>query len=81
MNFLEIYYTAIANKYNTDFLGAKKIVEDYIIALKTDVDNSGDDKIKTLWLEEFQGKSHPTADEFLSTIFLFGENPFTPQKQ
>jgi len=48
--------------------------------LKEDVDNSCDDKIKTLWFEEFQGKAHPTADEFLSTIFLFGKNPFTPQK-
>lgn len=80
MNFLETYYTAIAHKYNTDFSGAQKIVEEYIVELKEDVDNSCDDKIKTLWFEEFQGKAHPTADEFLSTIFLFGKNPFTPQK-
>ena len=29
MNFLEIYYTAIANQFNTDLIGAKKILENY----------------------------------------------------
>ena len=80
MTFLETYYKTIANKYNTDVDEAKKMVENYIIKLKRDIDNSNDDKVKTLWFEEFQGKSHPSADKFLSSIFLFNENPFIPNQ-
>lgn len=80
MNFLEIYYTAIANQFNTDLIGAKKILENYIMDLKRDIDNSNDDKAKKLWLEEFQGIAYPTTDDFLSVIFLFGSNPFIPEK-
>lgn len=49
MNFLEIYYTAIANKFDTDTIGAKKILENYIMELKRDLDNSNDDEAKRLW--------------------------------
>lgn len=80
MNFLEIYYTAIANKFDTDTIGAKKILENYIMELKRDLDNSNDDEAKRLWFEEFQGKPHPSTDDFLSAIFLFGSNPFIPKK-
>lgn len=48
--------------------------------LKRDIDNSNDDKAKKLWLEEFQGIAYPTTDDFLSVIFLFGSNPFIPEK-
>lgn len=80
MNFSEKYYTAIANQFNTDLIGAKKILENYIMDLKRNIDNSNDDKAKKLWLEEFQGTAYPTTDDFLSVIFLFGSNPFIPEK-
>ena len=56
VDFYQIYYTTIANYYNTDVEGAKRILEKYIIELKKDVDNSNDDndeKLKTLWKEGF----------------------------
>ena len=80
MNFLEIYYTAIAKQFNTDIVGAKNILENYIIELKRNIDNSNDSEAKRLWFEEFQGKPHPSTDDFLSVIFLFGSNPFIPEK-
>ncbi len=81
MNFLDIYYTAITNTYNTDVDGAKEIIEKYLRDLKKEIDESDDEKVKTLWYEEFAGKDYPTADEFLTTIFLFGSNPFIPKRK
>ena len=80
MNFLDGYYSCIANNFDTDTIGAKKIVEIYIKDLKRRIDESNDVKVKELWNEEFNGVLYPEADEFLSSIFLYGENPFIPQK-
>lgn len=79
MNFYEKYYNVISTKYDTDLDGAKIVLEKYIILLKEQIDKSNDEHIKTLWYEEFNGKEYPTPDEFLETIFLFGENPFIPR--
>ncbi|MBE6815222.1 MAG: hypothetical protein E7522_07225 [Ruminococcaceae bacterium] len=80
MNIYEVYYTAIANRYNTDIDGAKEIIEKYLKDLKKEIDESDDEKVKTLWYEEFAGKEYPDAEEFLNSIYLFGENPFIPKK-
>jgi len=83
MTLYEMYYTAVYNaiskKYCTDIKGAKEIVEKYITELKEKIDNSQDEHAKQFWIDEFGDKAHPTADEFLETIFLFGENPFIPK--
>lgn len=81
MNFLEIYYTAVANKYGTDFEGAEKIIAEFIKDLKKEIDESDDDEVKTLWKEEFCGVEFPDAEAFLGAIFLFGQNPFIPKKK
>lgn len=78
MNFWESYYTYIADRFNTDIDGAKKIIKIYIKELKQRIDNSDDERAKQLWLEEFNGVSYPEPDDFLASIFLFGENPFIP---
>lgn len=79
MNFYEVYYNEIAKRCSTDLAGAKVVLEKYIILLKEQIDKSNDEHIKTLWYEEFCGKEHPTPEEFLEAIFLFGENPFIPK--
>lgn len=80
MNFIDIYYTAVANKYDTDFNGAKEIIAKFIKDLKREINESEDEKAKTLWHEEFRGKECPSVEEFLSSVFLFGNNPFIPNK-
>ncbi|MBE6751323.1 MAG: hypothetical protein E7556_02235 [Ruminococcaceae bacterium] len=81
MNIFEIYYNAVANSYDTDLDGAKEIIEKFIKELKKELDESDDEKVKTLWYEEFAGKEYPDAEEFLATIFMFGKNPFIPKKR
>lgn len=80
MSFLDDYYNCIASSYNTDTIGAKKVVEKYIKDLKEEIDKSDDVKVKVLWNEEFNGVLYPEPDEFLSSVFLYGKNPFIPQK-
>ncbi len=81
MNIFEIYYTAIANKYDTNFEGAEKIVEKFIKDLKKEIDESDDENAKNLWNEEFCGEEYPDAETFLGVIFMFGQNPFIPKKK
>ena len=81
MNFLQIYYTAVANKYDTDFEGAEKIIEKFIKDLKKEIDESDDEKVKKLWNDEFCGEEYPDAEAFLGVIFMFGQNPFIPKKE
>ena len=80
MNFYEIYYDEIAKRCGTDLAGAKVVLEKYIVLLKEKIDKSDNEHLRTLWREEFNGKDYPTVEEFLESIFLFGENPFVPEK-
>lgn len=81
MNIFEIYYTAVANKYDTDFDGAKGIIAKFIKNLKKEIDESDDEEVKILWNEEFRGEEYPDVEDFLAVIFLFGDNPFIPKKK
>lgn len=80
MNFWDEYYSYIVNRFDTDAVGAKKIMKIYIKELKQRIDNSEDERAKQLWFEEFNGVVYPEPDEFLASLFLFGENPFIPEK-
>ena len=81
MNIFEIYYTAVANSYDTDFDGAKEIIAKFIKDLKKEIDESDDEEVKILWNEEFGGEEHPDVEDFLGAIFMFGHNPFIPKKK
>ncbi len=79
MNIFEMYYTAVANSYDTDVDGAKDIIAKFIKDLKKEIDESGDEKVKKLWYEEFNGEEYPDVEAFLGAIFMFGHNPFIPK--
>ena len=81
MNIFEIYYTAVANSYDTDFDGAKEIITKFIKDLKKEIDESDDEEVKILWNEEFRGEEYPDVEDFLGAIFMFGHNPFIPKKK
>ena len=59
MNIFEIYYTAVANSYDTDFDGAKEIIAKFMKDLKKEIDESEDEEVKILWNEEFGGEDTP----------------------
>lgn len=81
MNVFEIYYTAVANSYNTDFDGAKEIIAKFIKDLKKEIDESDDEEVKTRWEDYFEGEEHPDVEDFLTVIFMFGYNPFILKKK
>ncbi len=81
MNIFEIYYTAVANSYDTDFEGAKDIIAKFIKNLKKEIDESDDEEIKTRWEDYFEGEDYPDVEDFLTVIFMFGHNPFIPKKK
>ncbi len=81
MNIFEIYYNAVANSYDTDFDGAKEIIEKFIKDLKKEIYESDDDEVKTRWNDFFEGEENPDVEDFLTVIFMFGKNPFIPKKR
>lgn len=81
MNVFEIYYTAVANSYNTDFDGAKEIIAKFIKDLKKEIDESDDEEVKTRWEDYFEGEEDPDVEDFLTVIFMFGYNPFILKKK
>lgn len=80
MNLFEIYYNAIANRYNTDMEGAEEILKKYIGELKDELDASDDEHAKELWNDHFCGATYPSTEDFLLSIIMFGENPYIPKK-
>lgn len=81
MNIIDSYYYLIAKEFHTDIIGAKETVCRYIEDLKEQIDNSCDEKAKLFWFEEFNGVSHPDPDEFITSLFLSGKNPFIPKNK
>lgn len=75
MNLIETHYYLIAKAFHTDMIGAKETVCQYIEDLKEQIDNSNDENAKTFWYDEFND-NYPDPDEFLTLLFMTGENPF-----
>ena len=81
MNLIEGIYNIIAKSYNTDLDGAKEIVAKFLKDLKKEIDESGDEKLKTLWYEDFGDTPDPDPDWYVLSTFLVGHNPYTSKKQ
>ena len=77
MNFYDKYYNKIAERCGTDIDGAKFLFRQYIANLKLSIDDSDDENKKRLWREVFGEDEYPSTDDFLTTIFIYGKNPFT----
>ena len=77
VNIYDKYYNKIAVRCGTDIDGAKFLLRRYIANLKLSIDDSDDEYKKRLWREEFGEDVYPTTDNFLTTIFIYGKNPFT----
>ena len=80
MNIIDRCYHLIATEFNTDTVGAKETISQYIEKLKAEIDTSDDEKAKQYWYEEFGNDSYPTPEEFIALLFVIGKNPFKPKK-
>lgn len=81
MNLYDQYYNRLAEKLGLDIDDVKFFIRLYIANLKVEIEESEDEFRKELWRNEFGEDQYPTTDDFLTTLFIFGKNPFIPNKQ
>ena len=76
MSFQDVFCDSLMKKFDIDKEEAKFCLRLYIARMKFEVEESDDERKKELWHDEFGDVEYPTIEAYLTTVCIFGRDPF-----